>query len=805
MNHDHALRYWQAKFRKIIDSSELLPACYQQPSLKANLRSLCVSQPILLPAESTEVLVLAAYSLVLSRYGAGESIALAITDGFLLLHVDEKTIASDFVEAVARELSQTLQNSPMPTSVLEDKDIGENHRQRAKFHYGFAPHASEVCASLALIWGASKRGLELRFAYDNVVYPEFLVEQIATHTIRLIPLLVARGSSELHRLDVVAVYERTKFLTKTSGTVRTRHKRVLHGFVQEAALRSPDSVAVIFEGKELSYSQLWEYSERIAAHLRSTLGIRRGGRVGICVGRSELMVAAILGILGCAAAYVPINLQHPWPTIRHILSEARISAVIVDSESIAKVSAFHGDIFVLDVELANLTDTACVQLDTAVGSDDAYIIYTSGSTGSPKGVVVQHQAIVNTILWRNEYYKYNRADVTLQIPSIAFDSSAVDIFCTLAAGGTLVIPREELRLDAQYLCNLITRHGVTNFLATPSHYRLFCKDLTTAGSSLRAITLAGETVTKELAAMHFHTLPYVLLYNEYGPTECAVCSTACLLSPAESNVTIGSPIDNVQIYIVDDHNRLCAPGMPGEICIGGAGLAREYVDRPDLTALAFIEHPVVELPPRRVYRSGDRGYWLSDGRVHFIGRRDGQVKISGMRLELSAIEETLLSCPGVSNGAVVCKEDDSHTPYLAAFLVIDRTRTDLLNVRAHLKQLLPRTAVPEILACLDQLPLLASGKIDRAGLARYQIDEQRRSDAKGIPSAFETQLLNIVSSVLRRSAISLDDDIFDLGAHSLRVMEMFSKIRDLGCAVALTDLYTYSTIRALANRLSSTL
>ena len=306
--------------------------------------------------------------------------------------------------------------------------------------------------------------------------------------------------------------------------------------------------------------------------------------------RSETLVAALIGVMKAGAAYVPIDPKLPWEAVRLMVEDAGIGTLLVNSDTAANAANFDGQLFVMDIELDSLA-TPAVDPDVSLGADAlAYAIYTSGSTGRPKSVALPHRAVVNTILWRNGYYGIDATDVNLQMPSFAFDSSVVDIFGFLAAGARLVIPDEDLRLDPQYLRGLIDTHGVTRLLVTSSFYKLLVRELADV-LSLRTVTVAGEATSPSLVSAHYRSLPGVRLVNEYGPTENAVCSTACDLRDGEPTVPIGRPIANVKAFVLDA--RLCpAPvGAPGELYLAGVGLARGYLNRPGLTAERFVADP----------------------------------------------------------------------------------------------------------------------------------------------------------------------------------------------------------------------
>jgi len=512
-------------------------------------------------------------------------------------------------------------------------------------------------------------------------------------------------------------------------------------------------------------------------------------------------VIALLAVMKAGAAYVPINPRHPWETVRYMLDNAGIRVLVVDSASIAGAAHFAGDLVVADIELRGAPEAPPPPC-AAAEHDVAYVIYTSGSTGQPKGVAVEHRAIVNTVLWRNAFYGIGPSDINLQIPSFAFDSSVVDIFCVLTAGGTLVVPGEEMRLDARRLLALSAAHRITSCIVTPSYYKLLLSELAGAVPSLRWVTLAGESATPQLAAAHLAALPGVALYNEYGPTENAVCSTACRIDEAEATVPIGRPIWNVAVLILDASGRLVPAGVPGEIYLGGAGLARGYLNRADLTAERFVQSPVPGVHAGVLYRTGDRACWRPDGSLEFLGRLDSQVKIRGFRIELEEVEGALRRHDGVRGAAVIAKRDAGGAAYLAAFVEPHAALTHA-ELREHLARLVPYYMIPDRFAVMARLPLNLNGKVDRQALAALdETAEQSAADATLSP--VESSLTALWTDVLKRSPVLLDDNFFALGGNSLRVMELTSRIRaELSLGVELLDIYTYPTVRELAGRLGA--
>jgi acyl-coenzyme A synthetase/AMP-(fatty) acid ligase/acyl carrier protein len=417
-------------------------------------------------------------------------------------------------------------------------------------------------------------------------------------------------------------------------------------------------------------------------------------------------------------------------------------------------------------------------------------------------VAVEHRAIVNTILWRNRYYGIDSRDRNLQLPAFSFDSSVLDIFCFLAAGGSLVIPDEDLRFDPRYLRDLIQNHGVSRFIITSSYYKVLVRELKGL-TSLRSITVAGESTTPELVSGHYSNLPGVQLINEYGPTENAVCSTACVLRDGEPSVPIGVPVANVKVFILDENMRLVPVGVPGEIFLGGCGLARGYLNQPELTAERFIQSPLTDYYEGRLYRTGDWGCWRSDGMLEFQGRVDRQVKVRGFRIELGEIEKVLLQHPRCDDVLVLCKERPSGDKYLAAYAA-SGSGVDARELSAYAGRFLPYYMAPDAITVMPALPINLNGKVDLEYL-RGLDDFQSRAGAASEPqTAEETALLELCRTVFKQPRLGAEDNFFAMGANSLAAMELATAIQGrLGIRIEFPDVYTYPTVRELALRMGT--
>ena len=656
--------------------------------------------------------------------------------------------------------------------------------------------AFPVGARMVLSTGGA--GAEAALHCARAHYPEYFAHQFAAHCKRALEWLSAAEAEPLELLSsaqqrrVAVEYNRTEVAFSPAA--------MLHGLVAEQAARTPEAVALLHGDRVWTYGELERCANGLAAYFRAELGVQRGACVGLMVRRSAAMVATMLGLLKAGAAYVPIDPRHPQQVVSHIIGQSAIGLLVVDSDSLGRAETFAGELFVLDVELEEVEELDQAPRTPVEEGDLAYVIYTSGSTGLPKGVAVEHRAIVNSIRWRNQFYSTGPHSCNLQLPSFAFDSSVLDIFAVLCAGGRLLIPDEERRLEAAYLDALIAAHRATSFIATPSYYRLLVEQLHAGKAALRQVTLAGEATTPELVAQHYRHLPEVELYNEYGPTECSVCATACRLPPGEKTVSIGAPIANIKVLVLDAGQRLLPPGAIGEIYLGGAGLARGYLGDEELTRARFIDSPLPEFYRGRLYRTGDLGFWREDGTLGYCGRVDNQVKVRGFRIEMDEVERQLLACPQMESAAVICRDHGGEGHHLAAFAVLGGGG-QVADLRHYMEERLPYYMVPDYFRILPQMPLNVNGKVDRQKLAELPLDGQPESEAAATDE--ERVLLDLCRTVFRQSQLGLEDDFFEAGGNSLKVLEVIAQVRDeLEVELAIIDVYTHPTIHALGRRMA---
>src|SRR5689334_1674858 len=443
-----------------------------------------------------------------------------------------------------------------------------------------------------------------------------------------------------------------KELKKTRTLVQTDHDQLLKGsrteihypidmtvidLIEKQVKNTPDAVAVIFEEQQLTYRELNERANKLAHYLKSK-GLKEETLIPIFIERSLQMIIGIIGVLKASCAYVPIDIDYPEERIRYILDDTGATAVISSEESGSKLEAFkYIDIIKLDSAVSLLKDYPVTNQQIPTKANQlAYVIYTSGSTGMPKGVMIEHAGLANLSINQAEGFQLKPGTRTLQFASFGFDASCSEIFTALTSGGGLVLTKKRDLLSAEEFENLIKKHRIEVVTLPPSYQHVIKDNLGT----LKTIISAGEPLNEALGT--YLQSKGIRLMNAYGPTENTVC-VSMTDDPIKENhvVSIGKPISNVQVYIVDEKGSVCPPGVAGEICVSGVQVARGYLNRPDLTAEKFVENPFTEIKGMRMYKTGDLGRWLNDGDIEFLGRIDEQVKIRGYRIELGEVETVL--------------------------------------------------------------------------------------------------------------------------------------------------------------------
>ncbi|MEU6770885.1 non-ribosomal peptide synthetase [Streptomyces sp. NPDC046759] len=578
----------------------------------------------------------------------------------------------------------------------------------------------------------------------------------------------------------------------------------VHELVGRIAAQSPDRPAVRAGASDISYGELSAWADRTAARLADA-GVGPGSLVGVLAEPSTAMVAAILAVLRCGAAYVPVDPAHPDRRIMAVLRDAGVSAVVTAGTTGERLPAPGVPVIAADCEAEQEGGSGSAIRFPAASvreQDAAYLIYTSGSTGEPKGVVVEHGQLAASTAARRMVYPGR--PVFLLVSPLAFDSSVAGLWGTLTAGGCLIVAGADDIKDPERLVELVERHEVTHLLCVPSLYSVLLDAASRLGTArlctLETVIVAGEPLPPELVERHFALRTgQTVLVNEYGPTEATVWASYHRFE-APGPVSIGRPVPGSRLYVLDDELHPVPPGGEGELYIGGAGVSRGYHGRPEATAEAFVRDPFADSSTARMYRTGDLVRRQPDGTLTFLGRRDHQVKIRGHRVELGAVEAHLAELPGVREAAAVV---DGTGGTLAAF-VVTPGRTDTASLRERLAERLPAAMVPARITVLDDFPRTVNGKIDRAAL-RERADAERAAAPEGPSRSLESarpaegELTDRVTAawaeVLKRTHVPLDVNFFDLGGHSLAMYQLREALqRHTGQRPSMVALFQHTTV-----------
>ncbi|MFN6567373.1 amino acid adenylation domain-containing protein [Dendronalium sp. ChiSLP03b] len=556
----------------------------------------------------------------------------------------------------------------------------------------------------------------------------------------------------------------------------------IHRMFELQVERSPDTVAVVFENTQLTYRQLNQRANQLAHHLCS-LGVGSEVLVGIYLERSLEMIVGLLAILKAGGAYVPLDPTYPSERLAFVLQETQTPVILTTASLLNSLPAHKAQIVCLDSEWEVLAQNSPANLVCEVTSDNLiYIIYTSGSTGQPKGVMIPHRGIYNQLQWRQTTFELTEADKVLQTISLSFDPSVWQIFWPLCFGAQLVLARPGGHQDPTYLVNLIAEQQITVIALVPSMLRVLLEQKGIENcQTLRHITCGGEALPVKLIEDFFSKLNLNnVLHNCYGPTEASIDATfwKCQHDSNYLIAPIGRPIANTQIYILDEDLQPVGVGDLGELHIGGAGLARGYFKRPDLTREKFIPNPFSQEPGARLYKTGDLARYLGDGNIEYVGRLDSQVKIRSFRIELGEIEAVLAQHPAVQQSVVIAKEDVLGDKYLVAYIVVDRDRAAKTDeVRRFLKQRLPDYMMPSTFVILEALPMTPNGKVDRRALPEpAQIRQELEETFVAPRDEMELQLVKIWQKILGVNPIGIRDNFFSLGGHSLVAVRVLAQV-----------------------------
>jgi len=643
--------------------------------------------------------------------------------------------------------------------------------------------------------------LEFMCDYNSDLFDEETLARWMTSWAELLKSEAASPDSRVDDLGLVGSGERSRVVVEWNRTAVEfgAFEPVYAAFLARAE-RDPERIALECGGVVWSYAKLADYARSLAARLVAE-GLAPGDLVGICVERSPEMVGAVLAVTMAGGAYVPLDPRHPQERLQMVLDDAGAAILLTMRELGLKTSAK-----ILNIS-GPQTNTVTFSPEFVTVDALAYVIYTSGSTGKPKGVAIEHGALMNLLRSMQREPGLGADDVLVAITTLAFDIAGLELLLPLLTGAKLVVATDAEVLDGRLLLGLLERTKATTLQATPGAWRILVDAGWTKSMQLKALC-GGEALPRELAEKLLDRAGEV--WNMYGPTETTIWSSATRVERGTGSVRIGPPIANTQFYVLDQRHQPVPIGVTGELYIGGAGLARGYWKRPELTAEKFIASP---FGADRIYATGDLARWHDDGSIELLGRSDFQVKIRGYRIELAEIEAAIMAHPGVSEAVVTHHKSDSTgatrlIAYVAAGLAGDEARAASLirELPMLLNRTLPEYMVPASFVVLEELPRTANGKIDRKALPQPSTLSQFGAYAAIRPFAPATtpvqkQLAKIWAEVLELSAVSISDSIFELGADSLLIFRIAARAQREGLPVNATLIFQQRTIAAICEAL----
>ncbi len=644
----------------------------------------------------------------------------------------------------------------------------------------------------------SNEQIEVQFNYNANLIEPFYVNKLRDHFEHILYQLTDEKEQLLGDITLLTPSEEYQLRVQfnNSAVAYPPHQTIVNAF-EEQVLKTPDGQAVAFKDEQLTYAAINEKSNQLANYLISK-GVRKESLVTICMERSTDMIVAILGILKAGGAYLPIDPDYPNERIAYMLEDSGTKIIISSSKTASELPVSN------DVQIIEI-DEAWLQIDlypsvnltlNIVPEQLAYVIYTSGSTGKPKGVMIEHSGVTNLAASQADALRLKPGTKTLQFASIGFDASCYEIFNTLLSGGCLVVCTKEDLLSAERFEEVINTHQVEVAVLPPS-YQLAIAD---RSGAIKTIVSAGEPLN-EVVGRKLQSKG-VRLINAYGPTENTVCvSLTDDPIKKDGTIVIGKPIANVQVYILGKENELSPIGITGEICVAGAQVGRGYLNRPELSAEKFVKDPFSKREMARMYKTGDLGRWLPDGNIEYVGRIDDQVKVRGYRIELGEIESVLEQSGLVQQAVVLAKEDSEGNKRLVAYVVPNGVfeKEALID---YLLQKLPEHMVPGSWTTLEQMPVTASGKIDRKSLPDPEAPGVLSGELIAPRNETEQKLVEIWQELLDAHTISIHDNFFERGGDSLLAIRLLSFIlKELTIEIRIGDIFEYPTIELLAAHL----
>lgn len=856
------LAFWQ---QKLSDSSPLLELPYDRPrpveqtyngtQIRVELPiPLCESLRVLSRQEGTTLFMttLAAFLIILRRYTAQDDLCVGTavanrrmreTEQLIGMIVNNLVLRTDlsgnptFRELLGRVRQVTLEafaNEDLPfdkvVEVLKPiRNLSYNPVFQVMFSFHDSPRPDLTLPGLNITTNVALSNKSTKFDLDVVLIPQYgegkgitaiweyntdlfdaaTIQQMVELYQNLLQKIVVSTEQRISNLLLLTQSQQQLLMECNQTHKEYSSVECIHKLFEAQVELTPDAVAVEQDGQRLTYSELSDRSNKIAHSLQS-LGVKPETLVGICVKRSLDMIAGLLGILKAGGAYVPLDPAYPQERITEIITDTQLGFLLTQDKFQDKLLGYTEKTICLDTDWTLIFPHITANLISDVQLNNlAYIIYTSGSTGKPKGVMIEHRSLMNFVITAIDKYGIKASDKVLQFASICFDTSIEEIFPCLCVGATLVLRTEEMLNSSEDFWRYCQKWQLTVLDLPTAYWHQLVAELKPQDShiseGLRTAIIGGEAVQLE-KVQHWHSCvahlsPVPELFNTYGPTEATVVTALERLTPAATSVSIGRPISNAQVYVLDQYQQAVPIGVPGELHIGGAGLARGYWQRPELTAEKFIEKAGgrrQETEGNRLYKTGDLVRFRTDGKLEYLGRVDNQVKIRGFRIELGEIEAVLRQHPQVLQAVVIAHEDTPGQKRLVAYVVPQKPQPTTNELRDFLKQKLPHFMIPAAFMLLESIPMTPNQKVDYRALPTPDFSCSAEDKFIAPRTLIEEKLVAIWSEVLRVENVGIHDNFFELGGDSILSIQLISKANQAGIQIAAKQLFKYQTIAELA-------
>ncbi|MBD2625734.1 non-ribosomal peptide synthetase [Trichormus variabilis] len=701
--------------------------------------------------------------------------------------VEELQIKRDLTHNPLFQVMFILQNAPAEVIELPELnlEILKAEKNTAKF-------------DLTLSLTETEAGISGNLEYNTDIFNADRITRMLGHFQVLLAGIVTNPEQNLSELPLLTANEQHQLLIEWNNTETDYPQdQCIHQLFAAQVEKTPDAVAVVFENQQLTYRELNTKANQLAHYLQK-LGVKPEVLVGICVERSLEMVIGLLGILKAGGAYVPLDPKYPQERLAFMVEDSQISVLLTQENLLKTLPPNSAQVICLDSDWKNIATHQQNSVNSNIHPNNlSYTIYTSGSTGKPKGVQIAHRNVVNFLTAMQEKLQLTNIDKLLSVTTLSFDIAVLEIFLPLTTGAKLILVSREVATDGAQLLQQLNNSAVTLMQATPATWRMLL-DAGWEGNSQLTILCGGEALPQNLASQLCQRAASV--WNLYGPTETTIWSTIHPVDKSEAFVSIGHPIANTQIYILDKHLQPVPVGVPGELYIGGLGLARGYFHQPELTQEKFIPHPFTSDLENRIYKTGDLARYLLDGNIEYLGRIDYQVKIRGFRIEIGEIEAAIHQHPEIREVVVIVREDKQDDKRLVAYIIPQSTDISVLELRHFLKAKLPDYMIPSAFVVLEKFPLTPNGKIDRRALPAPDWPQRDLEPNYLSPrTPVEEIIANTWTQVLGVEQVGVNDNFFELGGHSLLATQLISRLRQVfQRELPLQKIFEFPTVAELA-------